>query len=233
MKILFLHRNFPAQFRHLATHLAQDRNNQVVFLTNRKDSYDIPGVNKVLYGLHREVNPQTHHYLRFVEESVLHAQGALRTAMKLRRQGFIPDVIIGHSWGPVSFMKEVYPESKLIAHIEWFYNADNSDIDFITPPQIDTRAKTRYKNSHLLVDLYTCDRAITPTKWQLQQLPKEFHNKTSIVHEGIDINYFKPDPSAVFKFNDREFTAKDEVITYATRGMEPYRGFPQFMKLFR
>jgi glycosyltransferase involved in cell wall biosynthesis len=230
MKTLFLHRNFPAQFRHLATHLAKEKNNQVVFLTNRKDSYDIPGVNKVLYGLHREVNPQTHHYLKFVEESVLHGQGALRAAMKLRKQGFIPDVIIGHSWGPVSFMKDVYPEAKLIAHIEWFYNAHNSDIDFITPPQIDTCAKTRYKNSHLLVDLYTCDKAITPTKWQLQQIPKEFHNKVSVIHEGIDTNYFKPDQNAVLKLEDREFTAKDEIVTYATRGMEPYRGFPQFME---
>jgi len=39
MRILFLHRNFPAQFRHLATYLAQDKNNQVVFLTNRNDKY--------------------------------------------------------------------------------------------------------------------------------------------------------------------------------------------------
>ena len=155
MKVLFLHRNFPAQFRHLAIHLAKDKENQVVFLTNRKDVPDIPGITKVLYGLHREPNPETHHYLRFTEESVLHGQGALRAAMQIRRKGFIPDVIIGHSWGPVSFMKEVFPESKIIAHIEWFYNADNSDIDFISAPQIDTRAKTRYKNSHLLVDLYT------------------------------------------------------------------------------
>ncbi len=230
MKVLFLHRNFPAQFRHLATYLAKDRNNRVVFLTNRKDGQAMPGVTKVLYGLHREPKPETHHYLRFTEESVLHGQGALRAALSLREKGFIPDVIIGHSWGPVSFMKEVFPESKIIAHIEWFYNTNNSDIDFISPPQIDTRARTRYKNSHLLVDLYTCDKAITPTQWQLQQIPPEFHAKTSVIHEGIDTEFFRPDENAVFRFNNREFTAKDEILTYATRGMEPYRGFPQFME---
>jgi len=230
MKILFLHRNFPAQFRHLAIQLAKNPKNEVVFLTNRKDSPDIPGITKVLYGLHREVRQETHHYLRFTEESILHGQGALRTALNLRRKGFIPDVIIGHSWGPVSFMKEVFPESKIIAHIEWFYNVQNSDIDFISQPQIDTRAKTRYKNSHLLVDLYTCDKAITPTKWQLQQIPQEFHGKTSVIHEGIDTEFFKPDENAVFSCNNREFTRQDQVITYATRGMEPYRGFPQFME---
>lgn len=230
MKTLFLHRNFPAQFRHLATHLAKDENNRVIFLTNRKDSPNIPGITKVLYGLHREPRPETHHYLRFTEESVLHGQGALRSALALRRKGFVPDVIIGHSWGPVSFMKEVFPESKIIAHMEWFYRADNSDIDFVSPPQIDTRAKTRYKNSHLLVDLYTCDRAITPTRWQLEQIPAEFHHKTSVIHEGIDTDYFIPDEEVVFELNGQKFTRQDEVVTYATRGMEPYRGFPQFMQ---
>ncbi len=230
MKILFLHRNFPAQFRHLATYLAGDKGNRVVFLTNRKDSPNIPGVTKIPYGLHREPGQETHHYLRFTEESVLHGQGALRAALNLRRKGFIPDVIVGHSWGPVSFMKEIFPEAKVIAHIEWFYRAENSDIDFVLPPQIDSRAKTRYKNSHLLVDLYTCDRAITPTKWQLQQIPPEFHSKASVIHEGIDTGFFRPAENEVFKFNDREFSAKDEIITYATRGMEPYRGFPQFME---
>lgn len=34
MNILFLHRNFPAQFRHISAELAKDPNNKVVFITN-------------------------------------------------------------------------------------------------------------------------------------------------------------------------------------------------------
>jgi len=228
MKILFLHRNFPAQFRYLATYLAQN-GHEVVYLTNRKD-LEIQGIKKISYGLHREVKPETHHYLKFTEEAILHGQGALREALKLKAAGFRPDVIIGHSWGPVSFTKDVFPEAKLIAYIEWFYNSHNSDIDFIKEPDIDTMAKTRYKNSHILVDLYTSDKVITPTKWQLQQIPKEFHKKTAVIHEGIDTDFFKPDENAVFEFEGKKFTRQDEIITYATRGMEPYRGFPQFME---
>ncbi len=52
-----------------------------------------------------------------------------------------------------------------------------------------------------------------------------------MIHEGIDTNYFKPDEKALFKLDGREFTRQDEVITYTTRGMEPYRGFPQFMEV--
>lgn len=228
MKILFLHRNFPAQFRHLATYLAQN-GHEVVYLTNRKD-LEMQGIKKIPYGLHREVKPETHHYLRFTEEAVLHGQGALREALKLKAAGFYPDVIIGHSWGPVSFTKDVFPDSKLIAYIEWFYNSYNSDIDFIKAPDIDAMAKTRYKNSHILVDLYTCDKVLTPTKWQLAQIPKEFHSKASVIHEGIDTEFFKPDANVIFEFEGKKFTRQDEIITYATRGMEPYRGFPQFME---
>ncbi len=47
MKILFLHPNFPAQFRHIATALAQDPNNQVVFGTNRQEG-SLPGVYKAV-----------------------------------------------------------------------------------------------------------------------------------------------------------------------------------------
>ena len=229
MRILFLHKNFPAQFRQLATYLAQDKNNQVVYLTNRKD-FEIEGINKIVYTLAREVNPETHQYLKFYEEAILHGQGALRTALQLRAQGFIPDVIIGHSWGQSMFIKDVYPETPYISHIEWFYNANDSDIDFISEPDIDLKAKTRVKNSHLLVDLYSCDKVLTPTKWQLAQIPKEFHNKASVIHEGIDTDFFKPVENAIFNLPEISLTAENEVITFATRGMEPYRGFPQFME---
>ncbi|GEM_PF-5073406 len=48
MNVLFLHRNFPGQFMHLARHLAQDPANHVVFITARWDR-SIPNVMKALY----------------------------------------------------------------------------------------------------------------------------------------------------------------------------------------
>lgn len=229
MRLLFLHRNYPAQFRQLAAFLAMDKNNEIVYITARKD-YEIEGIRKVIYELIREVNPESHHYMKFYEESILHGQAALREAIKLRSEGFIPDVIIGHSWGQSMFIKDIYPEVPYIAHIEWFYNADNSDIDFLGKPDIDLRAKTRVKNSHILVDMYSCDKIITPTKWQLQQIPKQFQNKASVIHEGVDTGFFRPNDDVVFEFEDKKFTRQDEIIAYTTRGMEPYRGFPEFME---
>ena len=83
------------------------------------------------------------------------------------------------------------------------------------------------KNSHLLTELYSCDRGIVPTKWQYQQIPDEFHSKLSVIHDGIDTRFFKPDHKAKINL---PIPADAEIVTYTTRGLEEYRGFPQFME---
>lgn len=234
MRILFLHPNFPAQFRHLATALAQDPTNQVVFGTMREEG-SLPGVQKVIYTPSREVNPQTHHYLRTTEGAVLQAQAVYRVSQQLKAQGFIPDVVYGHSgWGPMMFIKDIFPKARLHGYFEWFYHARGSDSDFdpAEPLDADTEVRIRMKNLPILNDLYSCDVGLTPTQWQRQQFPPEFHSKLKVLHDGIDTQFFRPDPAVKLTLPELglELSAADEVITYATRGMEPYRGFPQVME---
>ena len=232
MNILFLHRNFPAQFRHISAALANDSGNNVVFITNN-NKLQLPNIRKVYYKLKREVPKNCHRYLRFYEESIIHAQATAEAALALKNQGFKPDVIYGHTWGNTMFMKDIFPDVPLLCYFEWFYNAEGSDVDFANKNlNIDERAKLRCKNSHLYVDLDICDAGICPTKWQRSQFPKKFHSKIKVIHDGVDTDFCTPNKDAKFLIKDKniELTAKDEVITYATRGMEAYRGFPEFMK---
>lgn len=232
MNILFLHRNFPAQFRHISAALANDKNNKVVFITNN-DKLQLPNIQKVYYKPKREVPQNCHRYLRFYEESIIHAQAAAEAAIAIKDQGFKPDIIYGHTWGQTMFMKDIFPDVPLLCYFEWFYQAENSDVDFGGQVlNIDERAKLRSKNSHLLVDLYTCDAGICPTNWQKSQFPKKFQDDIKVLHDGVDTDFCKPDINAKFIIKDKniELTSKDEVITYATRGMEAYRGFPEFMR---
>lgn len=232
MKILFLHRNFPAQFRHIAAALAQDPNNEVFFITNN-DNLQLPNIKKIYYKPKREVPKNCHRYLKFYEESIIHAQATAEVALALKNQGFTPDIIYGHTWGQTMFMKDVFPDVPLLCYFEWFYNAKDSDVDFGGKVlNIDDLAKLRCKNSHLLVDLYTCDAGICPTKWQLSQFPKQFRDNIKVLHDGVDTEFCTPNNDVTFLIKDKniELSAKDEVITYATRGMEAYRGFPEFMK---
>ena len=232
MNILFLHRNFPAQFRHVVTELAKDHSNRIVFLTNAKETPDIKRVNKFIYKTKREVPKDCHNYLRFYEGTIIHGQACAEAAISLKKQGFYPDIIYGHSWGPTMFIKDIFPDTLLICYFEWFYNSEGGDVGFSRKINENDRARTRCLNSHLLVDLYTSDKGISPTRWQKNQFPKEFHDKINVLHDGIDINFFSPNPDAKLKIpnTDIELNTEDEVITYATRGMEQYRGFPQFME---
>lgn len=232
MNILFLHRNFPAQFRHIAAALANDPNNKVVFITNN-ETLQLPNIHKVFYKPKREVPKNCHRYLRFYEESIIHAQATAEAALALKEQGFKPDVIYGHTWGQTMFMKDVFPDVPLLCYFEWFYNAQGGDMGFDGKVlNIDELAKLRCKNSHLLVDLYTCDAGMCPTKFQMNQFPDEFKHKIKVLHDGVDTDFCVPNPDAKFLIKDKniELSAKDEIVTYATRGMEEYRGFPQFMR---
>ncbi len=234
LNVLFLHRNFPAQFRYLIIDLIKNPLNLLMFITSNS-GFDMPGVNKLIYKIEKKNSEGCHPYLKTYEEALRHGKAAADIALAMKKRGIKPDIIYGHSWGPPMFMKDVFPDVPLLCYFEWFNNVEGSNIGFdgIIPNE-DQKAKIICNNSVLLSDLCSCDAGITPTNWQKQQFPKEFHNKIKVLHDGVDTEACKPDKDAKLTINvdgkTLEFTSKDEVITYATRGMEPYRGFPEFMK---
>ena len=232
MRFLFLHSNFPAQYRHVALALTKDKNNQVVFGTKNRDT-NLPGIYKAIFEPSRNPHPATHHYVRPLESAVLHGQAVFKLIEKLKAQGFVPDVICGHSgWGPTLFIKDAFPDTPLICYFEWFYHARGSDADFdpAEPLNIDDMARIRIKNAPILIDLYSCDRGLSPTNWQRAQFPSEFHHKISVLHDGVDTEYFKPKLGAKLVLENLDLSHVDELVTYVARGMEPYRGFPQFIE---
>ncbi|MBD1938825.1 glycosyltransferase family 4 protein [Microcoleus sp. FACHB-68] len=234
MRVLFLHPNFPAQYRHIVTALGSDPNHEVVFGTkNERPEWNIPGVKKVVFTPSRDPRPETHHYVRPLESAVLYGQAVFRIAEQLKKEGFVPDIVCGHSgWGPTLFVKDAFPKSRLLCYFEWFYHAYGSDANFdpADPLSLDDFPRIRVKNSPILIDLYSCDWGVSPTNWQRSQFPKEFHSKISVLHDGVDTDYFKPNPGAKLILPNLDLSGVDEIVTYVARGMEPYRGFPEFIE---
>lgn len=234
MNYLFSHRNFPAQYRHILQELCKDKNNHILFLTNAAQSGNIKNIQKLVYSLKRNVPDNCHRYLQQYEKAVIHGQAAAELLIKLKNNGYKPDLICAHPWGNSMFFKDVYPNVPLLNYCEWYYNSENSDVDFDGhKPSYDEMAKIRCKNAQLLLDIVASDKAVAPTRWQKIQYPKEFHDKIEVLHDGIDTDYFKPNCDVLFSIPEKQLTLSqnDDVITYATRGMEPYRGFPQFMEM--
>ena len=71
------------------------------------------------------------------------------------------------------------------------------------------------------LELAMADKIVAPTNWQRNQLPTIFKDNCDVIFDGID--------ESVFYLQSSPKTEKP-IITYGTRGMDPMRGFPQFIK---
>lgn len=231
MRVLFLHNAFPGQFRHLAAELARNPANEVVFATAESGGA-LPGVRRLTYGGARPVQAAIHPYLRWMEGAVLTGQAVYRLCHRLKQEGFVPDVICAHSgWGPALYVKELFPRCRLVSYFEWFYQAGGADTAFLDQVlSADDRCRVATRNAALLMDLANADAAITPTRFQRDRFPARLRPLLTILHDGVDTTFFRPDPAARLLLPSLDLSHAAEIVTYATRGMEPYRGFPQFLR---
>ena len=226
MRILFVHKFFPGQFMHLARALAADRGNEVVFVHAEGDG-DIPGVRKVRLAQVRAVAASTHHYLQGFETAVLLGQAAYRACVALKEGGFRPDVIYAHAgFGPGLYLKDAFPDAPLLGYFEWYYRARGADADFLDRLGPDEILRIRTRNTGVLLELAACDHGVCPTAFQRDQFPDDLQTKLTVLHDGVDTDCFVREPG---QGGIAGVPEDAEIVTYATRGLEPYRGFPQFM----
>ncbi len=233
--ILFLHENYPAQFGALADYLAQN-GWQVVFATQKEGlepgstKHLASGVRVVRYARARDASTQTHPYLQGTERAILNGQGFARLGISLKNAGFVPDVIVAHSgWGSGSFAKVVYPKARLVQYLEWWYRYPPVDAIPDLPsrrPAEDQHARALTRNLPFFLDFQQADLLVAPTEFQASQFPDVLREKVVVQHDGVDFDLLSTtgDP-----FLLDGLPADAPVVTFATRGMEPTRGFPTFM----
>ncbi|PQA85745.1 glycosyltransferase [Hyphococcus luteus] len=231
MRILFLHDNFPAQFGALGKYLVHE-GWEVWFGTQRKGA-SFPGFNVFTYSPHRAVTKSVHPYAANYERAVLAGQAAARAGLALKKKGFMPDIVMAHSgWGPGLFVKDIWPDTAYIGYFEWYYSAQAPDVAYLagTGRDADDDLRARARNAAILMDLAHCDGAVCPTEFQKAQFPSCFQEKLEVFHDGIDTDYYRPASGVRLRLGALDLSHTDKVITYVARGMEPYRGFPAFMK---
>ncbi|NBO15883.1 MAG: glycosyltransferase [Betaproteobacteria bacterium] len=237
MNFLFIHQNFPGQFRHVAWALAQDPAHQVVAMGEDGNLRKLPPlharIQTLAYPAPPAVQAQTHPYLRDFERHVRRGQQVARLCLALRERGFRPDVVLVHpGWGEGLFVRDVFPEARHIHYLEYFYQGRGGDIDFDPefPQTLDDQARVRIKNSTQLPGLVDCDVGVSPTQWQCSRYPPMVRANIKVLHEGIDTDAIAPNASATFESQGLRFRAGDEVVTYVARNLEPYRGFHVLMR---
>ena len=223
MRLLFVHQNFPGQYRHLATHYA-GAGHEVVAIGDKENlRYQprLPGVRLFAYEAPRD------DHAGVFEASALRAMQRGRAlagaAAALARAGFRPDLVFAHiGWGEALFLKDVFPAAPLLLYGEFFYRACGADSGFDPeyPPSPKSVLRLRVMNAPLLMSLDVADWVIAPTLWQQRQFPDTYKARMSVIHDGIDADLAVPGKSDL----------QEELITYVARNLEPYRGFHVFMR---
>ena len=237
MKYLFVHQNFPGQFLHVVRALAGDSRHRVLAIADLENLKARPIVNKDIaiygYAINKSAHAETHNYLQGFESQVIRGQAVARIALALKKKGFEPEIVIAHpGWGEALFLKDIFPHARHINYFEFYYRSEGSDVNFDPqlPSTIDDLLKLRIRNSAQLHALTSADIGVSPTNWQRQQYPHDLTHKIKVLHEGINTSVIKPDADAVFTWKNFSFHAGQEIITYAARNLEPYRGFHVFMQ---
>lgn len=233
MNILIIHQNFPGQFRHIVKNLVGMPGVNVKAI-GHKACPGMPAIDLIRYELHRHPAKETHHYVKTLESGVLYGQAVARLLLRLKKEKYYPHIVLAHpGWGEALYIKDVYPNAKLISFFEFHYHAKGADVGF-DPTQMvmfDDLARIRTKNALNLLNLDACDIGVSPTIWQKSLHPLIYHSKIEVIHEGIDTALLLPNEDATFKLPSGDIlTRKDEVVTYVARNLEPYRGFPVMIR---
>ena len=237
MRVLFLHQNFPGQFLQAAMALRQQARHELLALVpaGHSRSRIIPIRTYQFDPGHARTNVPL---AKYHTDRVDRGRAVAVEMRRLANEGFTPDLVLGHGgWGETLFVRDVWPHCKILLYAEYFYSATGSDVDFdqaLFPMPLDDslRMELRMRNTSMTAALLDADRGITPTAWQADLFPAALRQRIAVLHEGIDTDLICPAQNAEVRLNrsDRPMRTGDEVITFVSRNLEPYRGYHVFMR---
>lgn len=235
MNILFVHQNYPGQFREMVPTLAATGRHRVAFLTQQTR---LPHATDHMIGVYesaRKPAKDAWNYSVWFEESIGNAIGAGDACMVLKQNGFKPDLVIGHAnWGELLYIKDVWADAPLLGYFEYYYIEQGGlvgfDPEFPEPNDIGRRLLANNAITHLTFE--RCDFGITASEWQKTTHPSSMRDKLAVLHEGVRADRLTPDHDSDFavEFATTKFSRGEEIVTYVARNLEPARGFHTLMR---
>lgn len=227
MKYLIVHDAAPGQFVHIYKHLQAEGGHDIVVASRKGSTLRLP-VRQVVYDVPDSLKASAG---SFADKVAALGQSLYRELKPLAIEGWAPDVILSHaSRGASYFLRDLFPEARIISLFEWYYPSPSPSAD-IDDQALRQKCQGAYLTNMPIIRDFDCmDAGYVPTKFQRDAFPKSWHPQLQVIHDGIDTELYKPAMNLTLEVSGRRFTQKDEIITYAARGMEHTRGFLEFMK---
>lgn len=238
LEVLFVHPNFPGQFRKVAAALARLPGVRVVGVGDAswmKSTVPLNGVPVIGYSAPAEGDKTLlHPWARYFDAAVRRGEQVMNSLVAHKEQGLEPDVIVTHpGWGDAFFLRDFFPGTKVVGLFEYYYHARGADVGFDPefPSSMSDIFRLRTLNATQLMALDACDEGFCPTQWQRSRFPAVWQERLGLMHEGVETSVVRPDASAeVLLPNGARLKAGDEVLTFVSRNLEPYRGYHIFMR---
>ncbi len=234
LDVLFVHNNFPAQFRNLAEKFAGIEGIHVAAI-GAKSARALPGINLQRYSFSGSEMGNVHPFARRFEIESRRAEQIIYSANALKIDGFSPKLIYVHpGWGEALPLRVLFPDATICAYSEFYYAPSGTDVGFDREFQqfgVDGETRVVLRNAATLLALADADFSIAPTHWQRSVFPREFRPKIHVVHDGLDTERLAPTkPGWHLPIAGRHFARDAEIVTFVSRNLEPYRGFHIFMR---
>ena len=196
MKILFLHTNFPGQFKHICKHFAELKHD-VRFICQTNYGRNIKRVQ--CFKLKKNSNEET--------QSTISTSEQYRQAfIKFDEDGWIPDLVISHSgWGCGLNVKEIWPDTKFISYLEWWFNPKSATYSYDPENEnlgLNSHSIPKHwlRNKDISLELASADKIVAPSFWQKKQLPQVFQANCQVIFDGIDLEQFRPKINTTIPF---------------------------------
>lgn len=226
-----MHNNFPAQFGFVAE-AATALCHRCAAIAS-PTGLAMPGVPVEKWVASRSSSREIMHDAVRAEADLIRARAAAGVAMRLRQQGFDPDLIVGHpGWGETIYLREILPRARQILYAEYYYRTSDGDVGFDKEfGPADAPMELHAKNIGLALALAEAEAIVAPTPFQASRLPDVFRARTQILHEGVDTALITRDSGARLATQDgRVLDGSRPVITFVSRKLEPLRGYHIFMR---
>jgi glycosyltransferase involved in cell wall biosynthesis len=232
-KILFIHNNFPGQFPHVAA--AAQQAGYKVAVVGSATAKEPLGAKVERWKLKRGTTNGIFPPATRAEADLLRADAAAAAARRLKDDGFVPDLIIGHpGWGETIYMSTIFPGVPQLLFGELYYRAHGFDVGFdpefdkVTPEQ---ELRVHAKNATQALAYTDATTIVCPTPFQASSFPETLQSRIIILHEGVDLTTAVRQKTPCLKLpNGQTLDGTKPVITFINRNFERLRGFHIFMR---
>ena len=238
MDLLLIHPSFPGQFRDLLDCFLRAGHRVRALGSNRplqQEVWEATGTFKY-HQLPQEDESGDGVLDPDLDAALRRGVAVAALAEAWRVEGYRPEVIVAMSaWGDSLHLRSIWPQAALVAYPELWASAHCLGYGFdpqlaaMAPPALQMTIDRQ--NLLAAAALAGSDAAVVPTSFQRASFPDHLQPRLQVIHEGINTERACPNPKAALELPDgRVLRAGDSIVTYASRSLEPLRGFRSFLE---